>query len=278
MPVYNCEGTIALAIKSVQKQTLDSWELIVIDDGSSDKTLELIRGIRDPRIRLFADGQNRHLPARLNQAVAAARGKYFARMDGDDISFPVRFEKQTRFLVDHPETDLLGGQHIVFRGNGELVGTLRTVLDHESICGTWWSGFNLSHPTWIGPIGWFRQNPYNEQAARSQDRELLLATHRFSRFAAVPDYVYGHRVEEVSLSKTFPARLSYLKAGWRNRTVHHEYLMALAVATAEIGKIGVDAIAVWTGLNYRLLRHRARPASPEARRIWEEAWAEITAD
>jgi glycosyltransferase involved in cell wall biosynthesis len=85
MPVFNCERTLSTAIQSILNQTYANWELIIIDDGSKDKTLEIAKSFRDPRIEVINDGQNQRLPIRLNQAIALSRGKYFARMDGDDV-------------------------------------------------------------------------------------------------------------------------------------------------------------------------------------------------
>ncbi len=91
MPVYNCETTVAASLRSILLQSYPRWELLVIDDGSTDATLEIVRGFQDPRIRIVADGEHRLLPCRLNQAIAMARGQFFARMDGDDIAYPARW-------------------------------------------------------------------------------------------------------------------------------------------------------------------------------------------
>jgi glycosyltransferase involved in cell wall biosynthesis len=80
MPVFNCERTLSTAIQSILNQTYSNWELIIIDDGSRDKTLEVANSFRDPRIEVINDGQNQRLPIRLNQAIALSRGKYFARI------------------------------------------------------------------------------------------------------------------------------------------------------------------------------------------------------
>ncbi|HET9183683.1 MAG TPA: glycosyltransferase family 2 protein [Candidatus Angelobacter sp.] len=276
MPVYNCESTVALSIRSVQKQTFTDWELIVIDDGSSDRTADVVLSFRDPRIRLIADGTNRRLAKRLNEAVALARGKFFARMDGDDVAFPHRLESQLRFLRDHPNVDLLGGQHIVFRGDGEFLGIIRQVSDHDSICGSLISGFTLSHPTWFGERGWFLKHPYNVSCRRAQDRELLLRAHRDSRFAALEEYIHGYREDGVYLSKTMAARLAFLKYGASDMLRHREYARVSVFAAIQVAKMAFDAAAVASGLKYKMLRHRALPAPVEVRRQWEEVWKEIS--
>ena len=100
--VYNCQATIGSAFRSILNQTYENWELILIDDGSQDDTLTIIKQFNDDRIRIYSDGRNRGLPGRLNEAVALSQGKYFARMDGDDICYPTRLASQVDFLEKNP--------------------------------------------------------------------------------------------------------------------------------------------------------------------------------
>src|SRR5260370_39399684 len=122
MPVCNCESTVRAAVQSILNQTFNDWELLVIDDGSSDQTVNLVRTYVDPRIRVFADGKHEGLVARLNQAIGLSRGRYFARMDGDDISYPERLALQVEFMTQHSETDLVGGGVLTRGGGGRLLG------------------------------------------------------------------------------------------------------------------------------------------------------------
>ena len=98
MPVYNCAATVAQAIRSILNQTFEDWELLIVDDGSTDDTLKVIASFKDPRIIVSKGERNEGLPARLNDCVRRARGKYFARMDGDDIAYPERLRKQLEYL------------------------------------------------------------------------------------------------------------------------------------------------------------------------------------
>ena len=95
LTVLNAEKTLAVAIRSICDQTFEDWELIVLDDGSTDSSLSIAGRFGDPRIKVFSDGRNRGIAARLNQAMDLCRGEYFARMDADDVSsrpkeFPTR--------------------------------------------------------------------------------------------------------------------------------------------------------------------------------------------
>lgn len=105
MAVYNCSETLEEAVQSIINQTYTNWELILCDDASSDdtyeKSLELSK--KDPRIKVFKNDKNLTLAPTLNKCLENANGTYTARMDGDDVCDPTRFEKEVNFLETHPE-------------------------------------------------------------------------------------------------------------------------------------------------------------------------------
>ena len=104
IPFYNAETYLADAIRSIFAQTYQDWELILIDDGSTDRSVEIARAVKDPRVRVISDGQNNRLPYRLNQITALARFDLVGRMDADDLISPAKFEKQKSILDAHPGT------------------------------------------------------------------------------------------------------------------------------------------------------------------------------
>ena len=120
MGVYNCGDTLEQAILSIQNQTYCNWELILCDDGSSDNTYEVAQKLAamDSRIILLRNPQNQGLNQTLNNCLAAATGKYIARMDGDDDCAPERFEKQITFLEKHPEYQITSCPMKLFDQNG----------------------------------------------------------------------------------------------------------------------------------------------------------------
>lgn len=121
MPVYNAEAYLREAIDSVLAQTYTDFECILIDDGSSDRSLEIIRSYEDPRIVLLVNETNRGQIASMNRAIEAARGAYIARMDSDDICLPERFALQVEYLERHPEIAGVGGQIIIIGERGETL-------------------------------------------------------------------------------------------------------------------------------------------------------------
>ncbi len=113
LPVYNGADYIRTAIDSVLAQTFADFELIVIDDGSTDATAEIVQSIDDNRLRLIRQ-KNKGLVGALNHGISLAQGKYIARQDHDDISLPKRFEKQVAYLESHPDCALLGTRSTIW--------------------------------------------------------------------------------------------------------------------------------------------------------------------
>ena len=99
LPVYNAEEYISEALKSILNQTYDNLEVVVVNDGSTDHSLHVIRSLADKRVKIISR-ENRGLVASLNEGIDAASGDYIARMDADDISHPERISKQIRLLEE----------------------------------------------------------------------------------------------------------------------------------------------------------------------------------
>ena len=108
MPVYNAEEYIAQAIESILTQVFSDFEFIMINDGSTDHSVEIIKTFKDPRIILVENDKNEGIVYSLNKGLDRARGKYIARMDADDISLPHRLQRQVNFLQVHPEISVVG--------------------------------------------------------------------------------------------------------------------------------------------------------------------------
>ena len=213
LPVFNGKKTIFAAVNSICQQTYEQWELLVVDDGSTDGTLQAVSIIRDDRVVSVARSSGKGLAARLNQGIVLARGKYIARMDADDIAFPERLARQVAYLEAHPEVDLLGTRAIVFRDDGRVVGLLPYASTHEAICAHPWNNIPLAHPTWMGRREWFCKHLYRvPEFRRAEDQELLLRTHKSSRFACLPEVLMAYRQNEYSFVRTVTGRVGLLRA------------------------------------------------------------------
>jgi hypothetical protein len=110
MPVYNGMKFLAEAVGSILGQGFGDFELLVIDDASRDGSLDYVRGLGDPRVRVIAQETNQGIRRNYNRGLAEARGRYIAVMDQDDVSEPMRLERQLAFMEAHPEVGLCGCQ------------------------------------------------------------------------------------------------------------------------------------------------------------------------
>lgn len=119
LPVYNGERFLADAVKSVLSQTFRDFELLVVDDGSTDGSTAILESFSDPRIRVIKNEKRQKLAGALNRGIDNARGTYIARMDADDICMPERLETQVKFMESHPEIGMCGCW-------------IRTIGDHPS--------------------------------------------------------------------------------------------------------------------------------------------------
>jgi glycosyltransferase involved in cell wall biosynthesis len=119
MPVYNGEHYLRQAVDSILHQTFEDFEFIIINDGSTDNTLSILKDYTDPRIILLQNKQNKGLVATLNYGLSVVRGQYIARMDADDIAFPHRLEKQVQFMESNPSVGLLGTNVIFIDEHGK---------------------------------------------------------------------------------------------------------------------------------------------------------------
>ncbi len=125
MPVYNQEKFVAEAVKSILNQTFTDFEFIIVDDGSTDKTLEILKGFKDSRIKIFEENHNGFLKV-LNKSLSLASGKWGARMDSDDVSHPQRLEKQIEFLKAHPECNFVGTTYGIITPNNNYLSPKKT--------------------------------------------------------------------------------------------------------------------------------------------------------
>lgn len=275
LPALNSEKTISQSIASILAQSFQDWELLIMDDGSQDSTVELARSFSDPRVKVIADGMHHGLPSQLNRAAGMARGKFFARMDADDLAYEDRFGRQANFLKQNPHVDVVAGWVTVFRSDGSLLGTRRFPTDHKDLCARPWRGIPMAHPTWMGRIEWFRANPYNEHMVRMEDRELLLRTYRSSCFAVIPEVLLAYREDSLSLLKLFIARKNTCKVAISLGITQRRVVVPALIVLGQCVRSVAEALAVPTGLAYKVLRNRALTPSARESQLWQELWARM---
>lgn len=190
LPFFNPGSFIIEAVQSIFAQTYANWELIAVDDGSSDGTASLLSKIKDPRVRVLTDRKRLGLPTRLNQISQLASGKYVARFDADDMMHPKRLELQVLLLEKNPQVDFVATGHFVIDKKGYLVGihfaTPPSLLELFKLGG-------YLHPSIMARREWFLHNPYSPAYPRAEDRELFIRTNANSTATIIKEPLYFYR-------------------------------------------------------------------------------------
>lgn len=273
IPFLNEEKALASAVRSILNQSTTDFELLLVDDGSTDRSVLTARAFQsDPRVKVYVDGAHRGLPARLNQIVDLARAPLIARMDGDDISHPDRLTRQLDLMRRRPDRDAVGtwaalfedGQREAFAvvESASLPPTRRQALEQAT----------LAHATMVARRDWLRTNRYDESLAYAEDRDLFCRTIH-ARFDVVREPLYAIRVGvgERDLVK------SYVDAQRVNREIflRHGPRVAGRVLTSRawvLSHLKSTAMRIAGALNEtRWLVHRRgrEPTEEEARMIRE---------
>lgn len=249
LPCCNGGSTLRAAMHSIFAQTFADFELIFLNDGSTDDSVDIALSFGDARVRIAGGSERCGLPVRLNQGVELARGQFIARMDADDVSFPSRFEKQVKYLEAHPDVDLLGCRAVVFSGKGEPMGLLPFAGSHERLCAQLWRNIPLPHPSWMGRRTWFDQHPYRlPEVRRAEDQELLLRACKDSRYACLEDVLLGYRQGAFQLGRTFIARRALFSAQLGLFMQWRDFRSALLATLLTFSKVGVDCLCGLPGL------------------------------
>lgn len=202
MPVFNAEAYLAQALESIFSQTFADFELIVVDDGSSDHSVEIIRSFTDKRLRLFEQENLGCYPAR-NHALSEARGEFLANMDADDISLPDRFQAQVDYLRDYPEVALVGTASLGCDMEDKIRLPQPLALEYDSSIGiphVLTAGSTLSSSPFTCATILFRKQllarigGYDERLCFSADVDFVIRASFHGRIACLPIPLYVFRL------------------------------------------------------------------------------------
>lgn len=281
LPVFNGGKYLQAAVQSIIQQTYQNWELFILDDGSSDGAVDELRDlILDDRIKIYSDGFNYGLSQRLNQGIKLSKGKYIARMDADDFSFPNRFQIQIDFLENHPKIDLLGTRAVVFRNqNPMIVGLLPYRQFHNELLEAPWRGIPLPHPTWMGKREWFLANQYSlPEVKRAEDQDLLLKASKDSVYHCLPNVLLAYRQAIFDVKKTRIARFSMASFQVKYFFKNQEYLNLIASSTLLILKLFIDSLASIKGCEQLFFARMGFEVPPNVKLEFHQIYKDLISD
>ncbi len=214
MAVYNGAGTVDEAMGSILAQSFRDWELIVVDDGSTDDTRKRLERYDDPRIRVLYNAANSGLSASLNVAFRASTGSLIARMDADDVALPHRLQRQVEFLRVHPEIDVVGGAATLLGSDAIYERHER----HEQMTRLLFTENPFIHPTVMMRRNFLETlGGYDESIQRAEDYDLWLR--------GVTRFRY-YNIQEPLIQYRAPTRATWKQARDAGRTVWRHGLRA----------------------------------------------------
>ena len=225
MAVYNERSHLEEAVQSILNQTFEDYEFIIINDGSTDGSREVLERFadQDSRIRLVHQ-ENQGLALSLNRGISMASGRYVARMDGDDVSYPQRFERQVRFLRGHPEVGVLGTKVKYIDVNGQVNGEWPLPTDPDEIA--WHLLFNncLAHSSVMARRAILEElNGYAEWMPVAQDYELWTRVVNHWRITNLPVTLLKLRRHEGSV--TVSGRIEQIRLCGKTAAEFHRTLL-----------------------------------------------------
>lgn len=288
MPVYNAERYVREAIESILAQTFGDFEFVLVDDGSTDGSTEILREYvrNDPRIVLL-ERERAGLTSALNRGLDSTTGEFVARMDADDISLPERLDLQVKFLRKTPEVVAVGGQAIAIDEDGDCIRELIKLVRHEEIDGRLLGRSPLARGSLIHPSVTMRRSAvfqvgkYRPEFEPAEDRDLWLRLAEIGKLANIPDLVLKYRIHNRSVSHVRSAE-QHAAAMRVIRAAHHrrgltlpERIEVWSLAErpqSEIERAKSLALSAARAGHYRTARKHAKRVllrRPLASRAWK---------
>jgi len=197
LPVHNAEKYLVEALESLRYQTYPHFEVIAIDDASTDLSYKILRNYAkiDPRIKVYHNKVNLKIANTLNFGLTKAKGRFIARMDADDVALPTRFQKQLNFLTKHPGVVVVGGQCLTIDKDGQITGKKLFPTDHIAISELMYTANPLQHPSIMinrdllpSDFAW-----YNPRLTPAEDLDLYFRLGKFGLFANLKTTVLMYR-------------------------------------------------------------------------------------
>jgi hypothetical protein len=203
MSVYNGEKYLREAIDSVLNQTFDSFELLIIDDASTDGTAEILRSLSDSRIRITRNKKNIGAYKSANRGLKLARGKYVARLDADDIAMPTRIERQAQYLDEHLEVGLVVSRVNVINERGEIINISES-LSSEAYYYILLFYNDIFHSSAMFKVSMVSElGGYDEGFTRASDYDLWSRIRTVSRIDCISEPLTTWRDSAINMSTVF---------------------------------------------------------------------------
>lgn len=201
MPVYNSDKYVKQAIDSILQQSYKEFELIIVNDGSKDNSLSIIKSYNDQRIKLISNPENKGLIYCLNFGITQCKGKYIARMDADDISLPERLQEQVKYMELNPNVGVCGCDYIQFKNATEK--RHKADVDYDTILSYMIFNCSIVHPSLIirKSVLESLDTVFNMDFKHAEDYELWSRLIFETKFSAVSKVLFKYRLHEQQVTE-----------------------------------------------------------------------------
>jgi len=221
LPVYNQAQYIGACIESLLAQTYTNFELLIINDGSTDGTVRVCQSFQDERIRLITNKENKGIIYTLNRGLKVAQAPLIARMDADDLATPDRLAHQHSYMEKHPEIGGVASWIIKIDAAGNKLKDASALLNDDPTYVTWRLMYDnpIAHTTMMFPTELVREiGGYSKKALHTEDYELWSRIHRIRPIHILPEYLIYYRVHNQSLSHLYrpDQELVASQIAWQN--------------------------------------------------------------
>lgn len=248
IPVYNAEMYLKDAIQSVLNQSFKDFELLILNDGSRDNSMEIAKSFNDNRIKIIDDNQNKGLIYRLNQSVNLAQGLFYARMDADDIMQKDRLSVQLKYLHNNPHVNVVGSAFYGIDESNKIKNYLVPPFN-----------LNYCHPIFLHPSAmaktdWFKKNPYNPSYTRMEDYELWMRTGKEGSIETISEPLMFYRMfGSPSFKKYMKSQIGLIKlyAKYKKYSVpFSKAIFEILSSTAKSIYACLIYLAFWGNMDY----------------------------
>ncbi len=205
MPVYNSQESISTAIESVISQTYKNWELICINDASTDNTKSILQYYQtiEKRIRVYNNRGQRGVGYSLNKGITQAKGQFIARMDGDDISLENRLAQQVGLLIKNPRLVACGGNMEIMDERNNTIGYQTYPSDNDQLYKMIMKVSPLSHPTLMARVKIMKKYKYKTNLSTAEDVDMFFYLLSQGPISNVQDFIYKYSWHLLDVKKTF---------------------------------------------------------------------------
>ena len=260
IPVYNRERYLCVAVNSILAQTFTDFELLLVDDGSTDGSLDLLQRYAklDPRVRVSANGANLGIPKTRNRGLELARGEYLALLDSDDYAYPGRLAAQVRFLDEHRDHVQVGSWGSFMDSRGELLRRVRRQpMQAQDVDAELLFRCCLSNRSILARTAVLQEYRYREDFPRCQDYEMHVRLAARHRMANLPQILVCGREHE---------------ARYTGQTADLGRERKIAINRAQLEALGLRPGAADLENHHRLARADGSAAPDREYFEWAEAW------